>query len=174
MRQILLLLTVILGTGLCYAIGAFDRSPDQEPVLKNPGTDQPKPLEPVTSPPVSATASILPPEPIPDGIPEKQRTFELPDGTRQPVLNQAYGAPKMLWPKEIPWSPIVRTIRGSKGLDWYEHADGSMSITQMVMHTHLGRIAPITNVFNPTTPLPLEGSENDPSTPTTKTKLEKH
>ena len=35
------------------------------------------------------------------------------------------------------------------GLDWYKHADGSYSTTQMVMRSDLGRMAAMTRVAHP-------------------------
>ncbi|MCP4966722.1 MAG: hypothetical protein GY926_16035 [bacterium] len=52
----------------------------------------------------------------------------------------------------------MRTVRDANGLDWYEHEDGSMSITQILLRKELGRMEPITNVFNPAPTVEL-GSE---------------
>ena len=75
-----------------------------------------------------------------------------------PVLNGAYGAPKLLWPPERPWSPIVDKLY-SGGLDWYRHADGSLSTTQLVYDTARGYRVPTSQVANPTKSLPMAPDE---------------
>lgn len=82
--------------------------------------------------------------------PEPNRKLELPDGTVVDALNGAVDAPPMkdYW-GPFKWSPIVGVERSSAGLDWYKHADGSYSTTQMVMRTDLGRMAAMTRVAHP-------------------------
>ena len=75
---------------------------------------------------------------------------------RQIFARLAYDAPPMQWPAELPYSPIIGRERDAHGLDWYVHADGSKSITQMVFRRDLGRLDPVTNVFNPAKVLPME------------------
>ncbi len=83
----------------------------------------------------------------------------LPDGSRVPVLNGAYGAPAMDWPAQVPWSPIKGREVDSMGYEWYLHEDGSKSITRMTYHSQLGREEPTTSVYNPIKPLPLDPVE---------------
>jgi hypothetical protein len=83
----------------------------------------------------------------------------LPDGTTVPVLNGAFGAPALGWPKDRPWSPIIRKETDKQGDEWYVHEDGSYTITQNLYHSHLKGMAPVTNVFNPTKSLPMDPDE---------------
>ena len=81
---------------------------------------------------------------------EVNRSLELPDGTFVDALNGVVDAPSMkdYW-GPFPWSPIVGVERSDAGLDWYKHADGSYSTTQMVMRSDLGRMAAMTRVAHP-------------------------
>jgi hypothetical protein len=83
----------------------------------------------------------------------------LPDGSTIPVLNGAFGAPELGWPADRPWSPIVSKETDQDGDEWYVHEDGSRSITKNQYHTHLKGMAPVTSVYNPTKPLPLDPIE---------------
>ncbi len=74
----------------------------------------------------------------------------LPDGSTVPVLNGAYGAPRMDWPPRFPWSPIVGRQVDPKGCEWFVHEDGSRSTTRMVYHSQVGRQTAVTSVYNPT------------------------
>ncbi|MEE9127646.1 MAG: hypothetical protein V3U11_10950, partial [Planctomycetota bacterium] len=84
----------------------------------------------------------------------------LPDGSRVPVLNGAYGAPAMDWPAQVPWSPIKGREIDSMGYEWYVHEDGSKSTTRMTYHSQIGREEAMTSVYNPIKPLPLDPAEN--------------
>jgi hypothetical protein len=81
---------------------------------------------------------------------EPTNSVELPDGTFVKALNGATDAPSMedFW-GPFDWSPIVGIESNSAGLDWYKHADGSYSTTQMVMRPDLGRMASMTRVAHP-------------------------
>lgn len=76
--------------------------------------------------------------------------LELPDGTFVDTLNGVVDAPSMsdYW-GPFDWSPIIGIERSSAGVDWYRHADGSYSTTEMVMRTDLGRKAAMTRVAHP-------------------------
>lgn len=93
---------------------------------------------------------------------EPNRKLELPDGTLVDALNGAVDAPPMkdYW-GPFKWSPIVGVERSSAGLDWYKHADGSYSTTQMVMRTDLGRMAAMTRVAHPG-PAPAKTAPQQP------------
>jgi len=82
--------------------------------------------------------------------PDRSTLLELPDGTRVRALNGAVDAPPMgdFW-GPFAWSPIVAIERSDAGLDWYRHADGSYSTTQMVMRADLGREVAMTRVAHP-------------------------
>lgn len=80
---------------------------------------------------------------------EPSRELALPDGSRVPALNGAADpAPLADYWGPFPWSPIVAT-RSSNGVDWYEHADGSMSTTMMVWARGLNRHVCMTRVAHP-------------------------
>jgi hypothetical protein len=82
--------------------------------------------------------------------PEPSRRLELPDGTSVPALNDAIdAAPLQQFWGNWPWSPIIGVVRGANGIDWYEHADGSCSTTQMVWRSDLGRHLAMTRVAHP-------------------------
>ena len=76
--------------------------------------------------------------------------LELPDGSYVDALNGATDAPPMrdYW-GPFAWSPIVGVERSDAGVDWYRHADGSYSTTQMVLRKDLGRMAAMTRVAHP-------------------------
>jgi len=153
---------ILAALAFCIAIGAL---------LVQRG--EVAPATPATVTPVAAPSTDLPPEPRtaivndnaqsqPDGgeptIPEADRFVRLPDGSRTRVLNGAYGAPPMLWPRGRPYSPIVKTVRDARNFEWFVHADGTMSITQMAFRTDLGRTEAVTNVFCPTDRVEMESA----------------
>lgn len=75
--------------------------------------------------------------------------LELPDGTFVPALNGAVdAAPLATYWGPFPWSPIVG-VQSADGIDWYQHADGSFSTTQMVWRSDLGHEAAMTRVAHP-------------------------
>ncbi|MFN6193165.1 MAG: hypothetical protein ACK5BN_05010 [Planctomycetota bacterium] len=78
------------------------------------------------------------------------RDLLLPDGSTVPALNGAVDAePLATFWGPFPWSPIVGVERNDQGVDWYKHADGSYSTTQMVWRPDLGRHAAMTRVAHP-------------------------
>jgi hypothetical protein len=90
---------------------------------------------------------------------DRSDQLELPDGSFVTALNGAHdAAPIGRYWGPYPWSPIVGVERSSAGLDWYRHADGSYSTTQMVWRQDLGREAAMTRVAHPgPTPAPAAG-----------------
>jgi len=78
-----------------------------------------------------------------------------PDGSRQPPLNGVKAAPSLYWPKEVPFTPVVGKFTDVQGVEWYKHADGSQSTTQMIWRKDLGREDAVSRVAAPTTPLPM-------------------
>ncbi len=81
---------------------------------------------------------------------DRSRELELPDGTFVPALNAAVdAAPLATYWGPSPWSPITGVERNSAGVDWYQHANGSYSTTQMVWRKDLGRYAAMTRVAHP-------------------------
>lgn len=98
----------------------------------------------------SATGSVVLFDKAEEKADEPRTSVELPDGTFVKALNGATDAPSMkdFW-GPFDWSPIIGVEANSAGLDWYKHADGSYSTTQMVMRPDLGRMAAMTRVAHP-------------------------
>jgi hypothetical protein len=106
--------------------------------------------------PVREAAPVAPPTPVSPPAAGGE-TWLLPDGTRVPALNGATGAKPLseAWPRDVPYSPIVRTERTSAGVDWYVHADGSRSTTEMKWRADLGRSDAVTRLARPTPTAPV-------------------
>ncbi len=102
-------------------------------------------------PAVGSPVHRAPAAPTPQSRPAApSRDLLLPDGTTVPTLNGAVDAePLATYWGPFPWSPIVGVERNDQGLDWYRHADGSYSTTQMVWRQDLGRDAAMTRVAHP-------------------------
>lgn len=133
------------------------RPNEQAPVEVTPHAvpDAPTPA-PSNAPVMTYEAPKIVRDPKPE---ERERMFKLPNGEFVASLNGVLNAADMLWPTEIPFSPIVGRERDAHGHEWYVHADGSKSTNRMVFRSDLGRMDPITTVANPTAPLPMEPSE---------------
>ena len=87
---------------------------------------------------------------------DRSHVLELPDGTCCATLNGAVdAAPLATYWGPQPWSPIVAIEHSSAGIDWYRHADGSFSTTQMVWRQDLGRMAAMTRVAHPGPTAPI-------------------
>ena len=100
---------------------------------------------------VAVPAAAAQPAPA-AGVPQQEsRQWLLPDGTRVATLNGATDAPPLagFWGTSVPWSPILGIERNDQGLDWYRHANGSYSTTQMVWRSDLGRNLAMTRVAHP-------------------------
>jgi hypothetical protein len=139
-----LLLAVLLlavGAGATFAAGGRDG----EPTLGTTGrTDVDAPPPPPAAP-ARGRLATAPPTAAPAA--DHRRELLLPDGTYVPTLNGATDAAPLheYWgPRE--WSPIVAVERNDAGVDWYRHANGSYSTTEMVMRSDLGRLAALTRV----------------------------
>lgn len=80
---------------------------------------------------------------------DHSRQLELPDGSFVAALNGAVeAAPLQQYWGPFDWSPITGVVRAGP-IDWYQHADGSFSTTQMVWRSDLGRMAAMTRVAHP-------------------------
>jgi len=134
---------------LALAIVLLCRSDDGAPLHAAPSpTAQPADAPP-PAPVVAAPAAA---EPAAAPSPAKPATWLLPDGSRVAALNGAVD-PKPLadaWPPGVPWSPIVGLERSPAGVDWYVHADGSKSTTEMKWRADLGRDDAVTRLARPT------------------------
>ena len=116
------------------------------------------PLPPVAAPAAAPAAAATAPDPqcatpapADAGAAAHQRELQLPDGSYVPALNGAEGAPplRLFWEAGRPWSPIVGVARSELGVDWYVHADGSRSTTEMKWRSDLGRLDALTRVAHP-------------------------
>jgi hypothetical protein len=81
----------------------------------------------------------------------------LPDGSRVALLNGATNARPLAeaWPQDRPWSPIVRVERSDVGVDWYVHADGCRSTTEMRWRADIGRMDAVTRIGQPVAAPPI-------------------
>jgi len=100
--------------------------------------------------PLAATGQVAPLEQNEQQLLEPSRRLALPDGTFVDSLNDTVDAPPLTdyW-GPFDWSPIIGIERSSADVDWYKHADGSYSTTQMVWRSDLGRDAAMTRVAHP-------------------------
>jgi hypothetical protein len=80
--------------------------------------------------------------------------LRMPDGSFVPPLNGAVNPPAAQWTD--PFSPIVGTRRGNEAgaIEWYVHADGTMTTTIMLFRHELGRPDATTIVTHPRAPAP--------------------
>ena len=82
-----------------------------------------------------------------------------PDGTWLAPLNGVKFAPPFRgWPRKIPYSPVVGIIDGDKNVQWFEHADGSVSTTQLAPTEQGGRkfVQPAWVIGNPAPLMPVQ------------------
>jgi hypothetical protein len=177
-RTLIPLLTVLLAVGVVFAVSAFREKapPKNEPsdvaapkVVGDPSATTPQPQAvveaPKPAPPAPATAKITErgaPEPTRSPR-ESHKMVRFPDGTWLPALNGAIGAPAVVWPKDVPFAPVVKIVRDAQGLDWWSHADGSWSTSIMSETTRRGvkQIEPITRHY-----LPVPVAPTDPTVET--------
>src|SRR5690606_36359339 len=132
-------------------------------------------LDPVAEPVIPrACVATTPAAPVTPTLaastPRAERTLHLalPDGTSVPPLNGVERPAILPWPPHRPWSPIVGKETDEDGVQWYVHADGSSTTTQMAWHPQLGRLDPVTIVLNPVAktavrpePVPLTSTPPD-------------
>ncbi len=148
-RFVLLVGPIVLGLGLVAAVRATERGdrmaqvdPGEPSVVSTPAAT-PAPVAAATG--RLAAADAAQPTEV-----DHARDLALPDGTFVPALNDAVDAAPLqdFWGPQ-PYSAIVGVERSSAGVDWYRHADGSYSTTQMVWRSDLGRFAAMTRVAHP-------------------------
>ena len=84
----------------------------------------------------------------------------LPNGERVRALNGVRTEIRLLWPAETPYSPITGITTQTDGVEWYVHADGSHSTTQMIYRSDLGRTTAMSMVANPRPALPLQSDQD--------------
>lgn len=120
---------------------------DQAPATPPEGTEARGPIGPVVAGPLRLT----PPTPVRTPS-DRSRMLQLPDGSFVPALNGAIDPPAISWPSDKPWSPIVGREIDTVGKEWYVHADGTKTITDMVWRSDLGRKDGFTGVNHPMAP----------------------
>jgi hypothetical protein len=114
---------------------------------------------PAPSAVVAPAAALVSPLPAPAATAstgDDEAMWLLPDGSRIATLNGAR-SPRPLqeaWPRGVPWSPIVGFERSPAGVDWYVHADGSKSTTEMKWRADLARYDAVTRLARPTPQAP--------------------
>lgn len=140
-------------------------------LARHPGGERlPRVVAPVPAPAAEVVASRV--EPAPPSCPAAREapaeaadetTWLLPDGARVPALNGARSPQPMreVWPVSVPWSPITGVEHSPAGIDWYVHADGSRSTTQMVWRADLGRMDAMTRLARPAPRVPLPVAAKD-------------
>jgi hypothetical protein len=139
---------VVVVSALAIAGIAFAIWPESEP-REPTGSPAPAPA-PAVPAPVPAAAGVTGPAPAPA---PKSTMLKLPDGSEVAPLNGVLVPAAMVW-GDRPWSPIVRIDHTT--IDWYVHADGSLSTTLEVFRKDLGRKDPVTIVAKPTEVMPIE------------------
>ena len=157
-------LVLLLVVGLAALANHFLGDPPATNAPKKAATLSPPPAATAT-PPRAATGRVARSQgSIPKANVSNEHKLELPDGTLVDALNGAVDAPplKDYW-GTFEWSPIIGIERSSAGVDWYKHADGSYSTTEMVMRTDLGRKAAMTRVAHPG-PAPATTAPNTKTT----------
>ena len=149
----LVLLGALVAGGL-WLQGATRKEPEPPPVApQQPQLPPPKlPVEPATATPLA---------PAQDNEPH----VTYPDGSMWPALNGVKKPAAVTWPAGHPFAPVVSKFRDSLGLEFYRHADGSLSTTQMMFRKDLGRDDAITQVYLPVAPVPVVDDDNKPIPP---------
>jgi|SRR5712671_1327371 len=117
------------------------------------------PAAPASSAPAQPTAQAADPLPQQKAEPVSTGFIVFPDGSRKPPLNGVKNPAKLAWGSE-PFSPIVRT-ENHNGVDWYRHADGSYTTTQMKWRSDLGRDDAVTLCIHPKSPAPVDLGDLD-------------
>ncbi len=139
---------LLLFGGLVTASLLLAGSEAMTPTTRDAATAADRELHHDAAPPAPAVAVV--PSAAGAAVPaDRSRQLELPDGTFVPALNGAVEpAPLATYWGPFPWSPNGG-IESGQGVDWYRHADGSYSTTQMVWRRDLGREVAMTRVAHP-------------------------
>ena len=147
---------VLLGVALAAAIGVAGAAG------AGAGRDAGALPPPVDGPETSAPRAVTAAAPAPRAVPvaaeaatkapecvDVAATWRLPDGSFVAPLNGAIDPAPLAWPPNVPWSPIVGRELGAAGVEWYVHADGSRSTTEMKWRADLGRLDAVTRLARP-------------------------
>jgi hypothetical protein len=140
-RVAVLLALAALAAGACWWLSCRSQVAVAPAAANSPA--------PAPRPATAESAAAAPAAPVPAKV-DHSRELALPDGTFVATLNGAVdAAPLQQFWGQVPWSPIVGVERNDQGLDWYRHADGSYSTTQMVWRSDLQREVAMTRVGHP-------------------------
>lgn len=135
---------VALAVAMAAIVWWWDSQPADAGAV-GPGRPQPASATPLAPGLMTYEAPPTTKTPPPADLP---RMLQLPDGDFVPALNGVRNPPRMEWPNDRPFSPIIGRVRTTE-LEWYVHADGTRSTTQMSFRTDLGRFDAVTTVANP-------------------------
>jgi hypothetical protein len=114
---------------------------------------------PSSQPPPPAPVSSLQSAPAPTRSPaDPEGMIRYPDGSFMPTLNGVKRPAGIQWPSEVPFSPIIGK-QTAAGVEWYVHADGTQTTTQMVWRSDVQQDVAVTHVARPMPALPVEGSD---------------
>jgi hypothetical protein len=159
----LLAVVVVLAFGLAAASLLWTRS-DSGSKGTATGMAEPTPGPERGRQPAAAgkpAVDLVPAVPAPSRAPAgpRDQQLALPDDTFVPCLNGARGAPDLreYWGNR-PFSPIVAVERSDLGVDWYVHADGTRTTTEMKWRSDLGRFDAMTRVAVPLDRAPPTGA----------------
>ena len=122
----LFVLLVVLGLAGAITLwlrhdGSSPKAPQPEPAIDAPKQTPARPV--VLSDPAPEAA------PKPDAAAEHGGWIAYPDGSARPPLNGVTAAPKLVWHRMIPFTPVVSVERDATGRDWYVHENGARSTT---------------------------------------------
>lgn len=150
MSRKLVLAVVVLIAASAVTVFAYQQNRVHQPARTQAPAQQRAAEAPQPSTPQAATGRIARNQPTRNPSEAVSGKLELPDGTFVDALNDAVNAPALstYW-GPFDWSPIIGIERSSAGVDWYKHADGSYSTTQMVWRSDLGRNEAMTRVAHP-------------------------
>lgn len=139
----------ILAAGLAWSTGCFDQDVANEP--QGAVDAAPEQTRRERAPAAPAQGAFVAVSERPQEDVDERTTMLLPDGSRVATLNGATDVRPMqeVWPKGRPWSPIVGVERSDVGVDWYVHADGCRSTTEMRWRADLGRADALTRIAQP-------------------------
>jgi hypothetical protein len=129
------------------AVGWFLRDVRPEPM---PVRAEAPVVKPQATSPAMMQAPVQRPKPAPAPAPAPSATKPMArftNGVEVELLNGVKDPVALPWPSDRPWSPIAEKVHDERGMDWYHHADGSWSTTQMVTDQASGKQIGVGNVF---------------------------
>lgn len=152
----------VLAGGVAVVAWPRDTAPPPPPAK----AAAPAPSPPQGPPPAAAATPGKPP-PLPVA-PGPEDVIVYPDGSRMPALNGVTRPPKPTYPDWLKFTPVVRTVRGADGRDWYEHQDGSRTTTYWTWRAELGRWDAVADLMVPAEQKPALDDAAGPGAPAKK------